>query len=839
MINLKKPSRLFLALLLNLLLIAAPLVPQVAAQQATKTQPAAAASTQNYTDALAAIETAIDARRKELGIPGLSLVIVKDDQIIYMKGLGLKDVDHKLPVTPDTLFAIGSASKAFTGMAAVMSADQGLLSLEDSPKKYLPYFTLRDADAAAKITLRDLLAHRSGLNRTDLAMVTNRLNREELIKVAGRAKPTNKLGEKFQYQNVMYAAAGEAVAKAQHSTWDRVMADKIFKPLGMKSSNTTAAAMQKARDYSLGYDYNASTKVTRQLPQREIPAAAPAGAINSSARDMAQWVRFMLAGGTINGKRLVSEKGFNETITKQMNVSGTVDYGLGWFLRQWNGHKVVEHGGNIDGFNSQVALMPDQRLGFVLLTNVTASPLGGFTMNTVWKNLVGDPTADANSTAGPTAQQPEVKPAAPANDPKAEEGTYRLAEANVNFVVIFKDGTLTLTVPGQPPYPLKNIGGRRYQLLDPAPAGFFATFRPAKDKESETELFIEQPQGDVVARKLKPPSLPTGATIVTDADFLPHLIGSYQSESSNNVIEIAMRDGKPSLVVPGQPPYALVESEKDKLRSPGLPETYWIEVKRDDKGDVSGIILNQPEGRFTLLRVRSDSGNKLISVDELMSKVIEAYGGEANLRKHKSSVATIEVDLESQGLTGYGVIKAKAPNFVASEITITALDKKIGSIVSYFDGTGGGELMSFAPEEIYSGKRLEDVKVGAAFYDVLDWKKNYPTISVKRIAKVGDEDAYVVEKRSEKGTPITDYISVKTLLLLKRDSVIHSDTTGVSIPTSETFSDYRNVDGVMVAFKTMSSNIANGDTVVRLKEVKFDVDVPDTAFSKPPKPTMN
>jgi CubicO group peptidase (beta-lactamase class C family) len=840
MINLKKSSRLFLALLLNLLLIAAPLVPQAAAQQAAKTQATAAASTQNYTEALAAIETAIDARRKELGIPGLSLVIVKDDRVIYMKGLGLKDIDKKLPVTPDTQFAIGSASKAFTAMAAVMSADEGLLSLEDSPKKFLPYFTLRDQEAAAKITLRDLLSHRSGLNRTDLAMVTNKLNREELIKVAGRAKPTNKLGEKFQYQNVMYAAAGEVVAQAQHSTWDRVMETKLFKPLGMKESNTTAAAMQKARDYSLGYDYNASTKVTRQLPQREIPAAAPAGAINSSARDMAQWLRFMLAGGTIDGKRLVSEKGFNETISKQMNIAGSVSYGLGWFLRDWNGHKVVEHGGNIDGFNSQVAFMPDQKLGFVLLTNVTGSPLGAFAMTTVWKNLVGEPKSDPTATAGPTGPKPEVKPATPANDPNAEVGTYRLEEASVNFEVTLKDNTLMLSVPGQPPYPLEKLGGRRYKLGSPAPDGFFATFRPVKDKESETELFIEQPQGDVVARKLKPPSLPVGATIVTEADLLlPHLIGSYQSESSNNVIEIAVRDGKPSLVVPGQPPYPLVESEKDKLRSPGLPEAYWIEVKRDEKGEVEAIVLNQPEGRFTLRRLKTEGNNKLISADDLIAKMIEAYGGDANLRKHKSSVSRIEIDMESQGLTGYGVVKAKAPNRTASEMTITALDKKIGAIVSYFDGNAGGEMMTFGPDEIYSGKRLEDIKVGADFYDVLDWKKNYSSITVKRIAKVGDEDAYVVEKRSDKGSPVTDYISAKTFLLLKRETVIHSDTTGVDIPTSEMFSDYRNVDGVMVPFKSVSSNVANGDVVVLVKELKFDVDIPDTAFSKPAKPALN
>src|SRR6185295_556380 len=174
-------------------------------------------------------------------------------------------------------------------------------------------------------------------------------------------------------------------------------------------------------DYSFGYEYNAGTKVTRRLPQREIPAAAPAGAIDSSARDMAQWVRLMLGNGVFNGRRLVSEKGFDELTRKQINVAGSIDYGLGWFLRQWNGHKVVEHGGNIDGFNAQVAFMPDQKLGFVLLTNVTASSIGAIAMSTIWKNLVGEPSN--NVAGGPTT---------PAGDPKAEVGKYLLAAAGVS-----------------------------------------------------------------------------------------------------------------------------------------------------------------------------------------------------------------------------------------------------------------------------------------------------------------------------------------------------------------------------------------------------------------------
>jgi hypothetical protein len=566
------------------------------------------------------------------------------------------------------------------------------------------------------------------LNRTDLAMVTGKLNREELIKVAGMAKPTAKLGEKWQYQNVMYAAAGEVVAKAQKSTWDKLIVTRIFKPLGMNNSDTTVAEMQKSKDYSLGYDYNPSTKVTRHLPQREIPAAAPAGAINSSARDMAQWVRVMLNNGTLNSRRLVSEKNFDELVRKQINIGGSVDYGLGWFLRQWNGHKVVEHGGNIDGFNAQVAFMPDQKLGFVLLTNVTASPLGAFAMNTIWKNFVADSKAVAE---GPTA---------PASDPKAEVGKYRLQEAGINFDVDFKDGKLTVSVPGQPPYPLENLGGRRYKLGPPAPAGFFATFRPAKDKPADTELFIEQPQGNVVLLKL--PAENTVATAVPEST----------------------------------PP---------------------------------------------------------IAIDDLLTKMIAAYGGEENLRKHKSSVTTVDIDLENQGVLAKGTITARAPNQTASEMTFTTLGKKIGSLTSYFDGSAGGEIVSFGPPETFSGKRLEDVKAGSDFYEVLNWKKNYEKITFKRMGKVGDEDVYIIERRNDKGTPILDYVSTKSFLVLRRDSVIPSETSGIELPQTEAFSDFRSVDGVMIPFKTVSNNIANGDIVLKIVDIKFDVEVPDTLFHKP------
>jgi hypothetical protein len=180
-------------------------------------------------------------------------------------------------------------------------------------------------------------------------------------------------------------------------------------------------------------------------------------------------------------------------------------------------------------------------------------------------------------------------------------------------------------------------------------------------------------------------------------------------------------------------------------------------------------------------------------------------------------------------------MSARAPNMIASDMTFMALGKKIGSLITYFDGSNGGELISFAPEETYSGKRLEDIRVASDFYDILNWKTNYKTITVKRMARVRDEDVYVVERRSEKGTPITDYISTKTFLLVKRDSLIVSETAGVELPQTQSFSDYRSVDGLMIPFKIVSNNIANGDVVVNVIDLKFDVDIPDGVFRKPVK----
>lgn len=820
---LKMVSRHALAAILLCSLTLAPF--RAPRAQSITSRQAAPSAEAGRAAALARIEAALEARRKELNIPGMSLVIVKDDQVIYVKGLGVKDFERGIPVTADTLFAIGSSSKAFTAMAAVMSQDEGRLSLDDSPKKFLPYFRLQDPEADSKIVMRDLLSHRSGLNRTDLAWISGKLSREEVIRVAGQAKPTAKLREKFLYQNVMYAAAGEAVARAQKATWDEVIRQRIFKPLGMTGSVTNVPDMRRAKDYSFGYDYTPATKITRRLPFIDFPAVAPAGSINSSARDMAQWVRLMLGGGVFEGKRLVSEAGMAELVKPHIAIAPKINYGLGWFLREWKGKRVVEHGGNISGFNALVALMPEERLGFALLTNVTSSPIGQAAMETIWSNL-----------AGAAGAAPAADPASTSGDAQRVIGKYLFAKANLTIEITTVESHLTAIVPGQPAYTLKDTGGGRYQLTKdgmPLP-GYFISFRPIKTNEAEFEMFLEQPQGNISLSRVKaadPQAAGDTTNSAVAAETLRALVGRYAPKQGSANIEVVERDGRYLLVVPGQPSYPLFSREPDVFGAVGMPDSYSVRVDRDAAGKITGITLRQPQGDFPL--TRAAGFNAPLTVEELMSKVVNAMGGEQALRRLTSLQQTVNLNFENQGLTGTGTISQRAPNLYREEGKVLALGKEIASITEIFDGVRGLETTTFAPPNPLSGAELADKRTSADFYAPLNWRTLFKTIEITGTKKVGEEETYIVVKTPAEGHRVTDYVSTTTFRILRRDSLSSSATSEATQPVTAIFSDFRPVAGFLMPFRIVTTQPSMGTVVVEVKEARANVALPDTLFRIP------
>jgi hypothetical protein len=270
-----------------------------------------------------------------------------------------------------------------------------------------------------------------------------------------------------------------------------------------------------------------------------------------------------------------------------------------------------------------------------------------------------------------------------------------------------------------------------------------------------------------------------------------------------------------------------LEKGKDAFSLSPLPDAYWLKVVRDAGGKIEKVVAVQPEGEFGF---KPAGAKPAITVDELNTKVIEAVGGEVNWRKLSSRVSTFDIDLENQGVKAFGTSYAKAPNKSATETTMTALGKTIATGFDFFDGTAGEEVYSFAPVEKYTGKRLEDVRLGADFYGLFDWKSKYKMVDVTSVAKCGDEECYAVAFTPEKGSKFTEYYSTKTFLLMKREGVQVSSTSSVEVPYTLTYSDYRDVNGVKLPFKTTSFSVANGNIVTYIKTVKHNVAVDDAMF---------
>ena len=656
--------------------------------------------------ALKNIEQEIDANRKQLFVPGASLAIIKDDKVILLTGLGYKDLANKKPVTPNTLFAIGSCTKAFTSMLMAMAVDEGKVKWDDSPKKYLPYFRMFDPDADAKITINDVLSHRSGLPRTDFILLGTDLTPEDMIWNITRAKPTAKLGEKWQYQNIMFVAAGEIEHAVYGKPWQQLVKERIFDPLGMKRSNTSVPQMLQDPDHSLGYDGSPPMK---ELPMRSLDAPAPAGAINSSASDMALWVRYLLRGGTVNandrsagssrggaggteyaegipkgvalaastvtsassansappretsaqhesgtaesGDRLVSQVNFDEIFKPHQAILGNMKYGYGWVIDDWHGHKIIQHGGNIGGFNAQVAMMPDQNLGLVLLTNVSGSPLGGIAMESVWKNLVGLP-ADAEQIVA-------------LKDPDQEVGKYRIDSIKLDLDVTHEGNKLFVKPAGQPKMELLPLGNRKYKIGAPAPDHVYMTFGPDKDDAKKTQVELEQAGMKFVAKQ----------------------------------------------PAPYQPP---------------------------------------------------------MTGEELIAKELQAMGGAENWSKIKTLSYRYVFDMETQGIRATGLMQKQAPD-LSGEVTVYSTDsgRSMAWDQTSFDGERASINSSYSPSQMLSGVGMQAVADLGAISQEMYWRKLFESVAITGEDKVDGEDVYLLTKKG-KGVTIVDSVSKKDFRLLKR-----------------------------------------------------------------------
>ena len=368
---------------------------------------------------------------KSWQVPGAAVAIVVGDRVVYLRGHGLREAGGKAAVTADSLFALGSCSKPFTALLLALLGDAGKLSWDDPVRRHLPYFRLADPLADADVRLRDLLCHRTGVDSHDLLWYRAPWSQEEMIRKAGRLKPSRPFRTAFQYQSVLFSAAGQAAAAAAGRSWQDLVHERIFRPLGMTSTTVTSAESAKVRDRASPHKKTAAGKVV-PLPWYDFKEPNPAGSVSSTARDLARWLRFQLAEGVWEGKRLVSADRLLETRTPQIviPVKGGVlemnpytrqmSYGMGWVIQDYRGQLMHVHGGALDGFRAQMTLLPDLKVGIAVLSNLEGTQLNMAVTNTLIDQLMGAPYRDWNAHFGKIVKEGEDAQLADEQDREAK-----------------------------------------------------------------------------------------------------------------------------------------------------------------------------------------------------------------------------------------------------------------------------------------------------------------------------------------------------------------------------------------------------------------------------------
>lgn len=397
----------------------------------------------------AAFGAYVEQQRQEWKVPGLAVAVVRGNELLLMDGYGLRQVGKSAPVDTQTVFNIGSVTKSFTAALLADLSEDNKLALGDKVSAHLP--DVISGEHARDITIMDLLSHRSGLATANYSIMGD-ISRDEMlqrIRYLPRAAP---LRTNFVYNNFGYVVAAAAAEKATGSTWDELIRERLFTPIGMTEAVTSTAEEQRAANRAMPHGLIGGRATTiRPMPLRMV---SPAGAMGMSIRDLARWVQLHLNGGMVGDNQLLAPE--TVRMMQAAHVSQPVTpglramwpsthfraYGLGWFMRDYRGIKLLEHGGNTSGYTAHVAFVPELDFGIAVMTNMSNSPLPTALIYRAIDLALGDPVRDwsaefaASNTPAPAKTEPAAPPATPALPLASYAGSYRSAlygEARISW----------------------------------------------------------------------------------------------------------------------------------------------------------------------------------------------------------------------------------------------------------------------------------------------------------------------------------------------------------------------------------------------------------------------
>ena len=566
-------------------------------------------------------DTAFERVLKTWKAPGFAVAVVEKNKIIYAKGFGYRNYEKKLPVTTNTLFAIGSCTKAFTASIIGLLQQESKLDIDQPAHQYLPELNFYSADLTNTVTLRDMMSHRTGLPRHDFSWyLFPTESRDSLYRRIQYLQPTYPLRRTWQYNNFMFVAQGSIIEKLTGKTWEQNITERILTPLNMSSTVFSIHDMEKNSGAALGYGLKKDSLIDK-LPYYNISAAGPAGSINSNVLDMSNWVMTWIHNGKFNNKQILDSNFLKEAMSSQTVISNGFPakdnpdvyfstYGFGWMLSSYKGHYRVEHGGNIDGFSASTCLFPTDSIGIIVLSNQDRSSVPSIIRNLIADKLLGKPyfnwndylrnnylkikqQAQAAQKTKTSAKKPNTKPSHPLKD---YEGLYSnpgygtfdvflrndslFAQTSRNFIWLqhYHYDVFTPYLSNEQPLDTTEENNFKIQFNTGVNG----------DIESLNAIGFEAPSIPLVFNKK-----PKAIAISTSA--LNQYEGTFTIAGAD--IKIYVKENSLRMFVPGQPEYELMLTDTDKFVLKNI-NGFAVQFLRDGKGNINAINLIQPNGTF-------------------------------------------------------------------------------------------------------------------------------------------------------------------------------------------------------------------------------------------------
>jgi len=767
----------------------------------------------------------LEQKRKEFHIPGMAVAVVKDDKVVLSEGLGWADLEKKKPVIPNTIFAIGSCSKAFTTTLIGMLVDDGMIHWDDPVTRYLPYFKmkLKSEKPDATVTIRDLLTHRTGFSRMNMVWLESGLPREDILRQATEAEPRSEFRSQYFYNNVMYMAAGVAGGQAANSDWDTLIRERIFQPLGMTNSSISIKNMP-VQNVAKGYIWDDVLEKNFIISMRNLDKVGPAGSINSNILDMAKWIRFHLNRGSFEGMRWITEMTHKETWTRQMKMGGGLSYGLGWMLGRWKGKSEVAHGGNVDGFSAQVAMLPENNIGFVLLTNQTSSAFTAVVQSKVWETLLGE-------WIEPLSEEQKRQYGPLLGTYIASFGNYKDAK----FEVKVRDGGMVLEAPGPRVFELKLSGSGGKWLFAESPQVSVSFERDGQGKVILMKLY----QG---AYTFELPRM--GAKIAPEIphEKLKKYLGKYYGERMKETLELLIRNNHLALDIPGQMVYELHSPDIEGRWHFRLSKRVYLTFTEPDKesGKIPSFTYHEGNGNLKYERIREEAQG--LSGEEKETPMLPSVEDILALRKTEERKSALQ-KLGLFRMTGSAQMFQSA---VKGKLTwyVEGVERhyqsqgygRFGHISVAVDGLKGQRKTPYLPMIELRGKYLEQARLahpGAVFGD---WRDFYSSIQFLRADERNDKKVFVLQMSGKEVPPVRAVVDAQTGDLLQSQTSVLRFGTVMQLPETTVYEDYREVHGLRIPFRIVTNNNYSGRTELEIEQIEINLKRRDSYFRIPGNP---